>query len=127
MVKDYTRAIIDLLATGEKTDQVLSRLDGVLKRRGHSKLKAAILKGVFKELSNRLEKESLVIAVVHEEDAKSALVEELRQLLSVGENKDKIVEIDKTMIGGARLRYRHNEVDASYKSKLVTLYQSITR
>jgi F0F1-type ATP synthase delta subunit len=125
MIKDYVHAIKAALKSGQKPDVVLKNLEQVLARRGHSQLLGRILRTFERELGRGANHLEPTLVVAREKDAKSPLVTKLMKELSV-ESSPRII-VDETVIGGAKLSLNHTEIDATYKTALINLYQAITK
>lgn len=122
----YVTAVQTLLHAGEKPDVVFANLKAVLERRGHLRLLPRILRVLEREVAQSEKSRQAKVIVARASDADSALVAELMQ--EIGTTKSQVhVLVDETIIGGAIVRHNHTESDASYKTALYTLYQSITK
>lgn len=127
MSRDYAIASAELIASGLPVNDVLARLQVLLKRRGHSKLYPAILTALLREVEVGANESGARLSVARASDAQSPLVSKLKKELSVGASDDVTVTVDETLIGGAKLRAHHQEIDASYKRSLLSLYQAVTK
>lgn len=125
MIKDYVHALKDTLASGQKPDVVLQNLEKVLASRGHSQLFLRILRTLEREMGRGATHLEPALVVAREKDAKSPLVTKLMKELDV--EADPRVIVDDSVIGGAKLSVNHTEIDATYKTALINLYQAITK
>lgn len=124
--KDYIAAVTTLLEDGKDAEQVLGALSQTLKRRGHTKLHGAILRGVAESLTRRRAKRQAVVSVERSDDFtlhKEAIDAALRTL---GASGDVRVAIDETLIGGFTVSTHEKRIDRSFKQQLVALYRSVT-
>lgn len=127
MKKHYIKAIIELINTGEDLKTILKNLEAALVRKGHQGLHLAILEGVARELELKGEQDTSVITVADEKDTKhfkSAIAESLKEI--GGELESAQVRIDKSLTGGYIASHQGQAIDASYKTKLLKLYRTIT-
>lgn len=125
MIKDYVLAIKAALASGQKPETVFANLSRVLARRGHSQLLGRILRTLERELGRGATHLEPALVVARDKDAKSPLVTKLMKELGVDAAPRVIV--DDSVIGGAKLSHKHTEIDATYKTALINLYQAITK
>ncbi len=125
MITNYVLALKDALTSGQKPETVFANLDAVLKKRGHSQLLPRILRTFERELGRGVGTSEATLTVAREKDGKSPLVDQLAKELGV-ESAPRIV-VDETVIGGAKLRANHAEIDATYKTALINLYHTITK
>jgi F0F1-type ATP synthase delta subunit len=126
MHHDYVQAVIAVLATGAKPETVLTNLKSVLDRRGHVRLLPRIMRALERELARLQTVGVPTLTVARASDATSALAKSLVRELALDDAALRIV-VDETIVGGAKLRANSQEIDASYKTALITLYQSITK
>lgn len=126
MARDYVQALLAALQSGIKPEVLFRNLESVLAGRGHSRLLPRILRTLEREVG-RLESHDIpTLTVGRQSDATSPLVKELKTELGVTAGDVQLI-IDETIIGGAILRAKSTEIDASYKTALITLYQTITK
>jgi len=128
MKKYYIKAVTQLLLQGSDIDAVLKNLASVLKTRGYESIHAAILEGVLRELQLQLSAGAPSVVVAKENDVDTLKHSIERTLQNLGTNlEDARVTVDPTLIGGYIGSYKGNQINKSYKEKLVTLYRSITK
>src|SRR5690606_36362655 len=99
-----------------------------LAEKGHDQLYVQILKGVQAQLLQQQSNTAAVITVAkveHADQQKAAIEAALLQL--GGASSDAIVAIDPTLIGGFVASFKGKSSNHSYKEKLITLYNSITK
>ncbi|MFN3692620.1 MAG: F0F1 ATP synthase subunit delta [Candidatus Paceibacteria bacterium] len=125
MIKDYVLALKAALASGQKPETVFANLSRVLARRGHSQLLGRILRILERELGRGATHLEPTLVVAREKDTKSPLVAKLMKALGV-EGTPRVI-VDDSVIGGAKLSHNHTEIDATYKTALINLYQAITK
>lgn len=128
MKKHYINAVVELLLRGMDVAVVLSNLQTVLKKKGHAGIHVQILSGVLQRLQSQQSTNGSTLIVAKDEDVKklaAAIKESLEKL--GGTVADTKIITDETIIGGYIALYKGQSIDASYKKKLVTLYQAITK
>ena len=125
MINDYVLALKAALTSGQKPETVFSNLEGVLQKRGHSQLLPRILRTLERELGRGVGNTEATLTVARDKDATSPLVQKL--IAELGLTTDPRVIVDETVIGGAKLRANHAEIDATYKTALINLYHTITK
>lgn len=124
MKDTYITATLDLLRQGEEPASVLAGLQKVQAARGHSALYAPVLRGVMRVLEAA--RPTTVVTVADEAlyTAQQAAISAALQTL--GAMTEPAVTIDNTLIGGFVAEHELTRIDASYKTKLVDLYRSLT-
>ena len=126
MEKSYVQAVMELLNTGSDIETVLGNLRTVMAARGHEKALAAVLRDVVRALEQETGESSAVVTVAREGDVMTLAAEIKSVLTTLGTTSTFTTEVDDTIIGGLIATYNHRQIDQSYRSKLVTLYQSVT-
>jgi len=128
MKKHYVNAVVSLLLQGKEVDVVLKNLALVLKKKGHEKIHASILKGVLLEMRRKQALETTNIILAKEGD-RERVEKSLKQALQLLEGDTKTAHIiyDETLIGGFIASHKGKLINRSYKEKLVSLYRSITK
>lgn len=128
MKKHYIKAVSQLLLQGRSVDVVLKNLATVLKAKGYESIHEGILEGVIRELEQQklIGAPSIVVAKLHDVDSLKQAIEKTLQKLGTS-TADAHVTVDPTLIGGYIGSYRGNQINKSYKEKLVTLYRSISK
>jgi len=121
----YVQAVVANLEAGMSPDTVLSNLKTVLERRGHMRLHASVLKAVTQTLEAKAKQNAVSVTVDKPATADSPLVTKL--IAELGANSAKrIIVVDPTIIGGAKVSYQSRQLDATHKTALQKLYESIT-
>lgn len=119
----YAQALLGLLESGHDPAKVLARLDEVLARKGHAKLRPAILQQVSTRLARRGAASRIFVAA--EGDAKEYAKEVQTLLKERGIDEAPDVHIDTTLIGGFKLETTDVRIDKTYKRALIDLYRRI--
>ena len=124
--QEYATAVVELIRDGSRLDDVLSGLDAMLARRGHAKLKRAVLREVYRLLKEQLVEHDATLTVSRAEDAKryKDAIEAVCESLGVALSREPLV--DDTIVGGFILATEDALVDRSYKRTLQNLYRTIT-
>ena len=126
MEKVYVQAVMELLASGSDIETVLGNLRAVMTARGHVKALPTVLGAVVRTLEEQSDTAVPSITIARESDA-SALAGEIKTALNtLGAKGAHTVTVDDSIIGGIIATHNHRQIDQSYRTKLVTLYQSIT-
>lgn len=125
MKDTYTQALLDLLTPDADASAVIKGFKETLKERGHERLFETVLKNVLRVLE--AERPSTVVTVANQKDVEKYAAEIKAALseLSAGD-QEPLVKVDDTIIGGYLVENNRRRFDASFKSKLVDLYRSIT-
>ncbi len=128
MKKHYINAVTQLLLQGKDVAVVLSNLKKVLTKKGHTGIHTQILSGVMQRLLSQQNTDGSTLIVAKAEDVQK-LATAIKQSLEKlgGKVEEAKVITDKTLIGGYIALHKGHTIDASYKTKLVALYQSITK
>ena len=128
MKKLYIKAVLELLLEGYELKEVLNNLEATLVKRGHQKIRLSVLEGVARELELREGKAHSRITVADQKDAEelsSAIAASLKAI--GGDPTTAVVRVDKTITGGYIAHHEGQTIDASYKTKLLKLYRTITQ
>ncbi len=126
MEKVYVQAVMELLESGSTIESVLGNLRTVMTNRGHAKALPMVLRAVVRALEQGTTESVATITVAREADV-SALKSDIKlALATLGADGTHTTIVDDTIIGGLITTYNHRQIDQSYRTKLVTLYQSIT-
>lgn len=126
MKKNYITAVLEMLHDGQEPSTVLEGLKRTLKQKGHERLYASVLRGVERVLEAHGAETSRVVVASNQayEKQKTAILSALQSLSSVNTHK---VVVDETIIGGFIAEANDKQMDASYKTKLVSLYRNLTK
>lgn len=127
MEKVYLHAVMELLKTGSDIEIVLGNLRTVMAARGHSKALPAVLHALVRSFEQGSTAGAPVVTVARDTDV-AILVTEIKAALATlgATNTTFSTTVDDTIIGGLIATYNHRQIDQSYRSKLVALYQSVT-
>ncbi len=122
----YIKATLRLIESDNDIDAVLSKLKEVLTKRGHQNLLPAILSGLLKFLTVNEQKNTPKVILakpgsVDEDKIKSVLA------LFGAKNIKYNTEYNPNLIGGLVVKDNKRMLDVSYQTKLLELYQSITK
>ena len=127
MKDSYLQAVLALLNEGKDPKEVVAGLKKTMQLHGHEPLLRSVLKGVIRVLeAGRHDRTKITVA--RESDAKKhaeAIKRAMSEVGTTAEDSDTI--IDETIIGGFVVEANAQIVDASYKHKLLYLYQNLTR
>lgn len=125
MKDNYVQATLVLLKD-HPVDTVLASLKKIMSGKGHEGLYGSVLK----EVVTTLEQKDAVLAdkinIAKASDKDSVVVQKLCTELGVTVSEATIT-IDEKLIGGAVVSKAGKRIDASYKTFLLNLYQSITK
>lgn len=126
MINEYVQAlVVTLQQPAADIEAVLRELQAALKRRHLSELYPQILRRLHKELA-RLENQSApTVVVAKTADANAEVVKSSLKALAA-ESATPRIKVDPSLIGGAVVSYNHQTIDHSYKTRLKSLYQSLT-
>lgn len=126
MKDTYTKALLDLLTTEADAAQVLAGFKQTLTQRGHSALYGPVLRRVLRMLTAARPQTVVTICdTTARQDLADAISAALSELGAPSDMEPAVV-IDETIVGGFIVEHGHQRQDSSYKSKLVSLYRSIT-
>ncbi len=124
MKDTYTKALLQLWSEDDASS-VLPGFKKVLKNRGHEQLFVPVLRSVLRELEARRPTTSVVVG--SEADSKNFEAEIKNTLKDLGSDTTPDFIVDESLIGGYVAEHDHVRTDASYKTKLVSLYRSFTK
>jgi len=124
--EQYAKALYELEISGMGADALFTRLDAVLIKRGHQKLKKHILRE-YAKLHEERTMRGATLTLTKESDEETLREEILhaKKLLSLTESPKVVVEKD--IIGGFVLEYNGQSVDRTYKSALLKLYRNVIK
>lgn len=125
MKNTYIDAVLQMIESGEEPGMVLSGLKNTLAQRGHDRLYVSVLNGVLRVLEANSGTTTTV--TVSDEATAVEYADAIKQALTtLGADKSHEVVIDKTLVGGFIAEHNSKRIDQSYKTKLITLYRSLT-
>jgi len=122
----YVQAVVANLEAGMQPEVVLTNLKTVLKRRGHTRLYGDVVKSVAITLEQNAKADAVTVVVSTLSTGESTQVQKLIAELGATEAVRNVV-VDPTIIGGAKVSYQSRQLDATHKSALYSLYESITK
>ncbi len=126
MKNHYIQATVELIQSGTDVDKVLSGLKSSLKKNGHMKLYASVLRGVLRVLETHKNNSQAQVIVAKDTDLQKYADTIKETLTKIGSKEDFSTKIDDTIIGGIIIKSNNTVVDKSYKTTLTNLYRSIT-
>lgn len=127
MEKVYVQVVLELLESGSAIETVLANLRAVMTARGHAKALPAVLRDIVRALELGTSESAATITIARTSDLPKLESDIKLALTMLGAESDLYTtQVDDTIIGGLIATYNHRQIDKSYRSKLVTLYQSIT-
>lgn len=126
IVQDYSSALFELLQEKDQGDAVLNSLQSLLKKKGHEKLYASILKDLLAKFEKDKQRNSIHVAVGREKDISQLKDSIYKAMATLGEEKEFLSHVDQTLIGGFTIKSRGKVIDHSYKKQLLTIYRSLT-
>lgn len=126
MKEQYINAVLEMLKTGKESEVVLSGLKDTLNKRGHLSLEASILASVLRVIEAKSIDET-VVTVASKESYNQQAAAIAAALKNLKANIESTIKIDPTVIGGFIAEANNTRHDASYKTKLISLYRSLTQ
>lgn len=127
MDKHYIKAVVELILAGQDINQVLKNLDAVLVNKGHQSIRLKILEGVHRTLAQKQTALKTKVVVAKSVDEKKLQNEITTSLKAIGgELQSADIEVDESLAGGYVVTHQGHKIDASYKTKLLKLYRTIT-
>lgn len=126
MEKVYVHAVMELLEGGSNIETVLGNLRIVMEKRGHAKVLPTVLRAVVRALEQGGAESVATITVAREADATALTADIKAALTALGADGAHTTIVDDTIIGGLIATYNHRQIDQSYRTKLLNLYQAIT-
>ena len=126
LAKGYAHALYDLEREGNlDADTAVSKLVQILKAKGHIRLLPSILSEYKETLEISRDKKTVILTCARESDFEKYRIELKEHLGHL--NSDFTEEVvDDTIIGGYILQKEDSVIDASFKKKLLLLYQGAT-
>jgi F0F1-type ATP synthase delta subunit len=121
----YVTAVVESLKAGHKPSEVFTGLKNILARRGHERLLSRIVRTLEREAARATHNDTPILTIAKASDKDSVLVASLVKEMQV--THEPSIVIDETIIGGAKLRAKGSEIDATYKTTLINLYHTITK
>lgn len=126
LAEDYSKAVCESLSEGADVETVLTKLGSLLAKRGHTKLRASILRNVLQTLELASDKDAAVVTVARSSDV-IALEDKIKNAQSVlSVTTSPRVSVQQSVIGGFNLSYKGKRIDTTYRTALFKLYKNIT-
>lgn len=123
--KDYIEALYQTLRSGVAIDVVLRQLSLVLERRGLTKLRPRILRGLSERLERAQKAGAPKVIVARESDVARNNAGIQNALNDIGSGTEYELHIDPTIIGGFITTGSGKRVDKSFKSTLLRTYHRV--
>lgn len=120
----YSEALYQAVAGGLKLDAALLRLKEILKERGHTALYGKLLKRAEARFEKEAGAGTLEITVARKGDEK-IYTEEIAKIKKDLNVTHTTVRIDETITGGYIARTQSQEIDASHKKSLLSIYRQL--
>ena len=119
---EYAQALLEL-SKEKSPKEATDNLIALLKEKGHSSLLPSILEEYLKASERERDSETIVLTIAKTKDA-SKFKAELQEHMEHSDAAFTKEVVDETIIGGYILEKGEMVIDASYKKKLLLLYQS---
>jgi len=126
LAESYAKAMYEVIEGGVSTPKAFERLDAVLVRRGHQKLKGPIVRTLSRYAKQKAVSDAPVVTVAIESSVKQFAKEIANAQKSFDATGEPTVFTDERQVGGFTFQYKGKYLDRSYKGKLVKLYRNIT-
>lgn len=118
MEQAYAQALWDLIQKGEKPKEAVTKIQAVLEKRGRAALLPAVGRAFERLAKREAQKNRTVLVIARKSDEAKARRE--------SGAPDAEITIDETLIGGWQLFDKGTLRDESWKSALVSIYNSAT-
>lgn len=126
IVQDYSSALFELLQSNGDSEALLGTFRSLLKKKGHEKLYAQILKDLLNKFKKNTDKNSIQVVVSRVKDIKHLEESISKSIAAFGTTKEFSTLVDPTLIGGFKIIGQDKVIDHSYKKQLLTIYKSLT-
>lgn len=124
LAHDYAIALAAHLEEEKDLAQAIARLDAVLRKKGHAKLRSRILRELARMMEKRGEQRAAVF--VTDESDLAAFKDEISDAKKeLGIPRDAETVIDASLVGGFVVKTGEKQIDRSYKRALINLYRNI--
>lgn len=120
----YALAVVSQIATESTPDRMVSSLMHALKKKGELSLLPKIVREVSKELERRGKTEHTTLTIARASDAASIQTSLASQPSSSNAHIDRVV-VDNRLVGGFTLGSAGSYLDASYRTRLIKLFNSL--
>ena len=127
MKNHYIQAVLEMIDSGSDIQSVLKGLSVSLEKKGHTRLHAAVLRGVVRILSSKITSTGAIVTIADKDLLKGHKEAITSALSTLSAGKDYQTIIDPTIIGGVIVEYNNTIIDTSYKTQLVKLYRTLTK
>lgn len=127
MEASYAQVLWKLVESGMTPAKAVAAVHASLLSAGRAELLPRVARA-FERLADREAKKSdVVLTIAREKDERHAHAEVKAILADMGiDTKDLKTQVDDTLVGGWRLEGRGTLIDASYKNRLIQLYDRVT-
>jgi F-type H+-transporting ATPase subunit delta len=127
MEKAYAQALWSLVERGMDLKKAVHAVHEKLASEGRSSLMPRVARAFERLAERENRKRGFVLTVAHEKDAEGAKKEAKTYTSEFGiDVADLKTQVDDSLIGGWRLEGNERLVDASYKQRLLELFNSVT-
>lgn len=126
----YVNAFINLIAEGADSTLLLKNLQTIMSARGHHSLYPKVLRALGRQFMVTSQRNQSTVIIASETDRKrwQSEVESALERLTHGESKPAIeYRIDPNCVGGYVVEVNGRRVDATYRTKLISLYHALTK
>jgi len=123
---DYAKAVYEVIEAGTDVQKALENLYRTLERRGHQKLKRAILTNLIRYTEEATKKNTPSLILARSGDAEKLKKEITAALGELSAEGEPLIEVRDAQIGGFTLTHKGKRIDRSYKTALLQLYKNIT-
>lgn len=128
MEQSYARALWNMVNGGMEPRKAVHAIRDVLAKSGREALMPRIARAFERIAQRELSKSSAILTIAKEGDEKHAM-REAKAVMQGMEIEIPLLktQVDDTLIGGWRLEAKGQLIDASYKSKLLDVFNAATR
>jgi len=127
MKETYVQAVLEMIHEGADSAVVLDGLRSTLAARGHDQLYGDILRTVLRKIeAEKAQNPTVYVAKAADMETHASAIADALKTLGVADS-DAVTTVDATLVGGFVAEAANTRIDQSYKTKLVSLYRSITR
>lgn len=118
----------NMVSGGMESKKAVHAIRDLLAKSGREALMPRIARAFERIAQRELSKSSAILTIAKESDEKHAMHEAKEALKQMGvETPSLKTQVDDTLIGGWRLEAEGQLIDASYKSKLLDVFNAATR
>lgn len=123
--KDYIQATYEVLQGKDDSKQVLHALEEYLRKRGLTKMYPQILRGLQEKILRKNKYGIPKVVVAREKDLQTFTTDIASALERLGTGGEHETVVDQSVIGGFIVRGAREQIDKSYKTKLLHAYRSL--